>query len=78
MDNPKPVKSTGKFILKVRKGMYRVVDRDCNPVGKWYHFEESNAWTYTDLVTPKGMEGLEVHPHPLKYAVPRCRDKGVE
>jgi len=28
------VKSTGKstFILKVRKGMYRVVDRDCNPI----------------------------------------------
>ena len=30
----KPVKSTGRstFILKVRKGMYRVVDMDCNPV----------------------------------------------
>ena len=100
------VKSTGKFILKVRKGMYRVVDRDCNPIppipcpehvdeiwdwgpknmsyecyelerGKWYYFEESGAWTYTELVGEKRMEGLEVMPAPLKY-VPKCRDKGVE
>ena len=108
-NEPKPVEkpTRSKFILKVRRGLYKVVDMDCNPVspipcpdhvdeiwnwgpkdagyecyelevGKWYHFEESNAWTYTELVTPKGMEGLEVHPHPLKYAVPRCRDKGVE
>ena len=101
-----PVKSTDKFVLKVKRGMYKVVDRDCNPVspipcpdhvdevwdwgpgdgyecyelevGKWYHFEESRAWTYTELVTPKGMEGLEAHPAPLKYAVSGCRDKGVE
>jgi len=106
-----PVKSTGKstFILKVRKGMYRVVDMDCNPIppipcpdperinetwdwgpkdagyecyelviGKWYYFEESGAWTYTELVGEKRMEGLEVMPAPLKYAVPKCRDKGVE
>jgi len=105
------VKSTGKstFILKVRKGMYRVVDMDCNPIppipcpdperinetwdwgpkdagyecyelviGKWYYFEESGAWTYTELVGEKRMEGLEVMPAPLKYAVPKCRDKGVE
>ena len=104
------VKSTGKstFILKVRKGMYRVVDMDCNlispipcpdpehidetwdwgpgdeyecyelVVGKWYYFEESGRYTYTELVTPKRMEGLEVHPAPLKYAVPKCRERGVE
>ena len=103
-------KSTGKstFILKVRKGVYKVVDMDCNPVspipcpdpdrinevwnwgpgneyecyglevGKWYYFEESRAWTYTELVGEKQMEGLEVHPAPLKYAVPKCKDKGVE
>jgi len=100
-------KSTGKFILRVRKGMYRVVDRDCNPippipcpdldkinetwdwgpnvgyecyeleVGKWYYFEESGAWTYTELVTSKGMEGLEVITAPLRY-VPKCKEKGVE
>jgi len=103
-------KSTGKstFILKVRKGMYRVVDMDCNlippipcpdpdrinetwdwgpknaeyecyelEVGKWYYFEESEAWTYKELVTSKRMEGLEVMPAPLKY-VPKCRERGVE
>ena len=97
---------TGKLILKVRKGMYRVVDMDCNPVkpipcpnrvdevwdwgpntgyecyelviGRWYYFEESGAWTYTELVTQKGMEGLEVHPAPLKYAVTKFMDKGGE
>ena len=39
---------------------------------------DKTTWTYTDLVTPKGMEGLEVHPHPLKYAVPKYRERGVE
>jgi len=31
-DRESSVKSTDKFVLKVKRGMYRVVDRDCNPV----------------------------------------------
>ena len=96
-----PVKT--EFILRVKKGMYKVVDRDCNLIppipcpdperinetwdwgpgdeyecfklvpGNTYYFEEMGRWTYKILVLRDRTEGVEVSPHPLKCAVPRCR-----